>query len=871
MRILTAIGMWLRALFARAGVETEMDKEIRLHLEMETENNIRLGMSPDAARRAALVAFGGVEVAREAVRDERRTRWLDDLASDLKYALRGFRSHPAFALSVVALIALGVGANAGIFSVLNRVLLSPMPYPDGNRMVEFTARAGGGQILITPTQDKIDEWRGRTRTVEQITVYGFAWGELGDSTRGPTETVKGAAIVPGSLTFASVKPLLGRDVQPSDTLSTAQPVALLGYGLWQRVFAGRPDILGRPIMFEGKQHTVIGVMPKGFRHPFVEDDQIFTALRSSGGNRPIYAVAKLRPGVSVDDANRELAAMFTKLNKAASEDAPRVMRAVDYVSKSTKRVIYLMFGAVMVVLIIVCANVANLTMARAWTRQRELAVRAALGAGRGRLVRQMFTESLTLALLGGVVGVGVALLTLKLLTLARAPNNEFEGARLEPVVLAWGFGLSILTGVLFGLAPAIFVASHRASESLKAGTRAASASVGARRFRAALVVGEVALSAVLLVASGLLVRTIVAMQHADPGFTAHGLSGIRIGMRDTRLADPQVRHDAIEAVLEQVRAVPGVQAATLGMSLPPDFGTGMGELEIDGRPVSARDSLSSISMMSAPPEFFAITGIRLTQGRVFAKNPAITDRMLSSEVVVNETFARRFWPNGGAIGARVRRGGGPWATIVGVARDVEVPNSRRAWTKTQFYQAMPGAPPFATLILRSDIPLTTLLPSIEAAVKRGSSLVRTSQPQTSEEMLVGARETQRFTLTLIGAFASLALILAAFGLHAVIAYSVSQRTREIGVRVALGAQAADVMQLVVGQGLRLALVGIVAGAAGGFLTAQTMRAMLYQVAPGDPVTLLGVSVLLATVGVIASYLPARRAIRVDPVEALRSE
>jgi hypothetical protein len=307
------------------------------------------------------------------------------------------------------------------------------------------------------------------------------------------------------------------------------------------------------------------------------------------------------------------------------------------------------------------------------------------------------------------------------------------------------------------------------------------------------------------------------------------------------------------------------------MAMPPQFATAMGALEIEGRSVSANDSLTSVAFTSARPDYFTLTGTHLTRGRVFADDPALTDRVLANEVIVNETFARRFWPNGDALGGKVRTGNGPWLTIVGVAADVILPLSKRAWSKTQFYRAMPAAPVGATILVRSNIPLATLLPSLEAAIKRASPYIKVGRSSSAEASLVESRATHRFTLSLVGGFAALALLLAAFGLHAVVAFSVGQRTREIGVRVALGAQSADIMRLVVGQGTGLALAGVVIGAVGGVAAAQTMRALLYGTQAADPTTLAAVSLLLGAVAVIASLAPARRAMRVDPVEALRSE
>lgn len=871
MRFTHQAGLWVRALFSRARVESEMEKEMRLHLELETENNIRLGASPVEARRAAMIAFGGVERSKEAVRDERLTRWLEETISDLKLALRGFRRQPAFAAGVITLIALGIGPNTAIFSVVNHLLIAPLPFGDGNRMVTLTATAGGRRIMLSRTRADVELWRTRAREVESITLVDRKYLVLGDSTRGPTERIHGVAIGPGATAYVGMRPLYGRDIEPTDTLADASPVVLVSYSLWRRIYGGRSDAIGKTIVLDQVPHTVIGIMPERFLIPFGGDEQAYPVLKDIGSDQAIGAIAKLRRGASVDDANRELVSIFPHLDASKSEDAPFVERAVDQVPASVKRTVYLMFGAVGLVLLIVCANVANLMVARAWTRQREFTIRAAMGARRARLIRHVLAESLSLALCGGATGIAVAYATLWLMSKASELSRNVAGARLEPVVLLWALALSIVTGVLFGIAPAIFVSSNRVADALKAGNRSVAGHVSSRRLRGALVIGEVALSVVLLVASGLLVRTITAMQHADFGFRSVGLYGVHVAFTDKSFADSLARHAAVQLMLARVRAVPGVRQATLSWKLPPDFVLQVAQLEIDGAKVSASDSLAVSNISVAWPDLFAVMGIRIVQGRVFASYDALTDRLDQSEVVVNETFARRFWPAGGAVGARIRPSGGRWATIVGIANDITVPGAGRQTNAVQFYQAMGASPRTLMIVFRSDMPLARILPAISREIHTADPRISIGRAESADEHVAGSREIQSFTLRLIGAFAILALVLAAFGLHATIAYSVGQRAREIGIRVALGAQSHDVMRLVMGQGIALTLVGIALGAFGGALAGRGMRALLYQVAPADPVTLIAVAALLATVAILASYAPARRAVRVDPVETLRTE
>lgn len=820
-------------------------------------------MAPSAWRRFARIT--------ESVRNERLTRWLEELVGDFRLALRGFMRQPAYTIGIITLIALGIGPNAAIFSIVNHTLLSPLPFRDGNRMVVLSATAGGGRILSARTKADIDLWRSRAHTVESITFVDPKQYTLGDTARGATERVRGVAFGPGATAFTGMRPLLGRDIEPSDTLAAAPPVVLLSYPLWRRLFGGQADAIGKSVVLDQVSHIVIGVMPERFTIPFWGDPQLFTALRGVRPNQEAYAIAKLRPGASVADANRELAAIFPKLDASKSEDVPFVERAIDRVPAASKRTIYLMFGAVGLVLLIACANVANLMVARAWIRQREFSIRSAMGARRGRLVRQVLVESLTLALCGGTAGVAFAYGTLALLKKVPELARQVSGARIEPVVLIWILALSIATGVLFGIAPALFVSANRGADALKAGSRTVAGDVSSRRVRGGLAIAEVALSVVLLVASGLLIRTISAMQRADMGFQSAGLYGIEVSFRDTSFADPAARDAAAQVVLDRVRAVPSVRAATYSIDMPPEWVSGMGQLEIDGANVLATDSLSISNLSVAWPDVFAVLGVHILRGRAFAQYDAPSGAGDAGEIVVNEAFARRFFPNGNALGGRIRRAGGSWSTIVGIANDIAVPGAPPRLNATQFYIPLAAAPKGATLLFRSDLPLARIAPAVAEAIRTTNPRIRLGRSRASGDLVIGARELQAFTLRMIGAFAILALVLVAFGLHATIAYSVGQRTRELGIRVALGAQSHDVMNLVMGQGIKLTAAGMVVGAFGGFVAGRTMHGLLYRVAAIDPLTIAAVGIILAAVSLIASYAPARRAAKVDPAETLRAE
>ena len=874
MTELARFTLWLRALFRRRRVESELDRELRLHLELETEENIRRGMAPDEARRRALVAFGGVEQTKEAVRDERETRWLDEISADVRYALRGFRRQPWFTATAVLLLALGIGANVAIFSVVHRLILRPLPFSDGNRMVNLQATYGHGAVVSGSRRQFIDQWRARARSVLAITMVDERRYRIGDTARSP-ESEWGAAIPPGALGFTGVRPALGRDVTAQDTLPNAPPVALLSDGIWQRLYGASPSVVGRTILLDGTPHTIIGVMPPAFRLPFIDGNAVFTALpAATASDRDVTAIAKLAEHRDVDDANREVAGIFNSIPrpKGSIADPPRLVRAVDLLGRQYRVILEVLFGAVGFVLLIACANVANLVLARAWSRQREFAVRTAMGAGTARLVRQVFTESIMLAIAAGALSLAVAAMALRLMVAAQPPHStELNGATLNAPVLGWSAAISVAAGVLFGLAPALFLARRDSAEVLKDSARTATGSHAARHVRSGLVVLEVALSVVLLIGSGLLIRTLVAMQHMDYGIEPRHLAAVSLRLTDKKFT-LEGKRDALHTLLDRVRAVPGIEQATLADRLPPDNVIGASAIEIEGRTVGVGDSLSSFVLNGGPSDFFSVLGMHFVAGRGFVDDPTPTDVHGASEVVIGESFAKRFWPNGGAVGARIRPFSQlPWVTVVGVVHDVREPGDERRPWHPQLFMAMPAASPHPFLLFRSHQPLERILPSITTAIHEANPLIAIGPAATADAQFAHAMVMHRFTLTLLGAFAGLALVLAIVGLHSVVAYSVGQRSREIGVRIALGAATTNVVGLVVRQSMTLALVGVGVGVVAGIAASRALRSMLYGVGTADPVTIAGVAVVLVTGALVAAFAPARRAANVNPVDALRAD
>jgi predicted permease len=872
---------------AQAG--RDIDDEVGFHLEMRIADLCAAGLTPAAARAEALRRFGDTEELRDYcqtmdaphARRANAWAWMQGWTQDVRFALRQLRRTPAFTFIAVFTLALGIGANTAIFSVVQHVLLAPIPYRGGDRIVQLWESGGANQIQITPSAGMLRSWQARAHTLEQI--VGYTVGETTLSDGSTPELMQSAAVAADMLPFLGVRPVLGRNFTPRDTATGAAPVALLGYGVWQRRYGGSGDVLGRLVTLNGKAFVVIGVMPRGLSLPFLPGERgIWTPLHPTTPDDRIHAMGRLRITSSAADATRELTAI------AASPDGPDDSKFLgaavaqtrkDLLGDDYRRTLLMLFGAVGLVLLIACANVANLLLVRAGARQREFAVRTALGAGRGRLVRQMLTETLLLALAGCAAGLLIAWRGLQLIiALSPAELNDLSGVRLEPAVLAWSLGISVITGLIFGLAPALLATEHTVGESLKAATRSASSSSRARRVRGALVIGEIALSVVLLVGAGLLVRSFRALEQTDPGFDPHGLLGISIKMPEEHFASPSSRLAAIAQIVEQVRHTSGVQSVTVASDMPPNGGVAFGDLTIDGRAPSSSDQLSLIGFAAVGENYFRIVGIPLRQGRLLAQLTLPTAapgsasaHAATNEILVNQRFAKRFWPDGGALGARVRLGGtAEWMTIVGVVGDVQLPGELGNAAKFRMYAPFSATTP-VELIVRSAAPTGTLVPRLTAAIMRVDPFIEVHKAQTAESVIADAVVQPRFAMTLVGAFAVLALILAVIGLYGVIAYSVSQRTREIGVRVALGARPREVVTLILMQGFTLAAVGIVIGVVAAVGTTRVIRSLLFGVSSTDPITFIAAAALIALVAALACYIPARRAALIDPMIALRAD
>jgi predicted permease len=899
-----AIRLWFRALLRRGATENDLDREMRVHLEMEIEQNVRNGMAPDEARRQALIAFGGVGRHKESVRDERGVRWLDDAAQDVRYAVRSLRHTIGFTTVAVLTLALGIGANTAIFTVVHRLLLDPLPYPDGNRIVELRTDNG------SPDAATLRLWRARAHSLTGIAAVSV---DAVAVESGEEQDTVHATITPNYLQLLGVEPALGRVFTPEEALPGGPAVAMIGYGLWQRGYGGRADALGKTIQVSDAAHpayTIIGVTPRGMVLP-ISHESSFRSVRlreaepgiylpvsldAMGANDGADAYARLRAGVSAEQASQELAAIVDSLPGPDQKRIhPRAMRAQDYLAPRETRTIQVLFVAVGVLLLIACANVANLLMSRAWTRRREFAVRVALGAGRGRLARQVLTESVLLALAGGLLGMGVAWETLRIVIALRPPAlGNLAGVHIESTVLLWTAVISIATGILFGCAPTLLVTGRSVGDVLRNETRGGSGGVASRRVRATLIVLEIAMSLVLLVGAGLLTRSFAALQRTSLGFDPHGLASVdllfNLGRRPTEpLEAREARASAVrQNIIDHLRAVSGVTDVAVG-TLPGD-GYGIGSRPTLGASHSApvfqteadstghtRDFFGASSATFVSPNYFRMARMSFVEGsepdpaswvHVAANTPQTPE-----EVVVNRALARYLWPDGGAVGSRMHSGGAPSNTtylVVGVVDDVHMPGPRAAVRAFEIYiPAMRVATTFLVRTVASPSDLTSALR--KAVAGADPSVVYFRGITIGDRYLDDSLAPTRFAMALLAAFAIIALLLSAIGLYGVIAYSVNQRTREIGVRVALGAESSAVAALVIGDGFRLALGGIVLGSAAAVVATRALSSMLYGVSPDDPGTFVAVAVLVALIALLASYAPMRRALRIQPTDALRAD
>ena len=874
-------------MFRRRRPPADFAAEIEAHLQLEVDRLREAGLSREEAEAAARRAFGNVTAAQERFYEAGRWLFGDRLRQDVGFALRLLARSPILTAAVVGTLALGIGVTSAVFSLVHAVVLRPLDYERPHELVQLyeSGLRGGGEADWVSFPN-FQDWRREGRVFEDVAAYRYALVTL----TGPegAESMLGLETTDRLFAVLGVPPLLGRTFHAGEDRPGREGAAVISHSLWRRRFGSDPGVAGRAVNIDGRSCTVVGVMPASFRFPNnVPLDQVVSVdawitLRPSPdleerGSHNFWAVARLRAGTGLDEARAALATIAERLARqhpdTNADMGVTVARLQDYVAGSARPALLLLLGAVALVLLLTCANVANLLLSRAESRRREMAVRQALGASRGRLVRQTLTESLVLALAGAVLGLALAHLGTRLVVrLGPAAIPRLQQTAVDAPVLLFTAAVTVGVGILFGLAPALV----GLGSSLQAAFREAPsrASAGGRRFvRQLLVAGQVALAVMLLIGAGLLVRSFAHVAGLDPGFRAPRVLTALVNLSPSRYGDPARQVAFFEEALRGIRELPGVLSAAVANSIPLTGINDQGGFAVEGRPdppPGEDGPFANRPRVSAG--YFDTMGIRLLDGRLFDERDRPGSPLV---VIVSDLAARTYWPGVDPIGRRVAvdwaEGQAVWREIVGVVRGTRH-FGLEAPPKAEIYLPHAQAPsPFMTLVVRVEGDPAGLVRGIRARIAGLDPEQAVFGFQSMDELLSNAGARRRFPMALVTAFAALALLLAAIGVYGVMAHMVVQRRREIGVRLALGARPDDVVALVLRNGVRLTLAGTAAGLAGAVALSRTLSGLLFGVSAMDPATYAGVAAVLLAVAGFAAYLPSRGAARVDPLTVLREE
>lgn len=872
--------LW-RNLLRRNRVEQEFTEEIQTYLEMLIEANITAGLTPEVARRAALIELGGMEQVKERVREARMGYFLETLWQDLRYGMRVLIKSPVFTTVAVVSLALGIGANTAIFSVVNGLLFRPLPYPDSQRIVHVwhtpPQESFPGMDRFSASPANYLDWKSQSESFERMAAYQGAGFSL--SGGGDPMPITAAAVSSDFFAVLRSNASLGRTFMPEEEQPGRNQVVVLSYGLWQRAFGANPNLIGQTLTLDSQSYTVIGVMPAGFQ--FLHGAELWVPLAWDDTEKQIRSIhdygviARLKPNVSQAQAQAEMSAISSRLEQQYPEEnkgwGAVVIPLQEDLVGDIRPALLVLFSAVGFVLLIACANVANLMLARGANRQKEIAIRIALGAARSRIVRQLLTESVLLAVVGGILGLLLANWGIELLVRLSSDNLPNHN---EIGIDKWALGFTLLVsfgaGIVAGIAPAFQFSSSETNETLKQGTGRTGGSSVKKSTREALVICEVALSLILLIGAGLMIRSFWKLQNVDPGFDTSNTLTMSVGLSPTKYPEPQQQAAFFDRLLEETRALPGIVYVGSTTTLPLTGNGSTQPFSIEGRPEQAVAEQPTAKTRYISPDYFRAMGIPLRQGRFFNDQ----DRENGVPVViVSESMARRFWPGQDPIGKRLtpsfhlKQGS---REVVGVVGDVRAGlDSDASATMYMSYKQAPR--PYMTIVARTATDPQNFIQPISKAIYTVDKEQALWDVRTMEQVLAASVSGRRFNMTLLLAFAVLALVLAAVGVYGVMNYSVMLRRRELGIRIALGARAIDVLRLVLGHGLTLTLIGVGVGLLGAYGLTRLMASLLYGVPATDSLTFVSVSSVLIVVGLLASYLPARRATKVDPMIALRSE
>jgi predicted permease len=873
---------WFKRLFSRRRLYGELSEEIREHLEEKIEELVAGGMSGKEATYAAHREFGNLRLTEEDSRGVWRWPKMENMIEDVRYGLRVLRKSPGFTAVAVLTLALGIGANTAIFSVINAVLFRPLPFRDPGRLMVVwhtppqKSFPGVTKFVVSPANYL--DWRDQNHVFEQMSAVGF--GKFNLTGMGQPESVEGRAVSADFFSVLGVQPVLGRGFLEEEDQPGHGNVVVISHEFWQTHFAGSRDVLGRQIKLDDKSYEVLGVAPAKFDFPYQAKLWVPLAWtekkKAVRGNHGYIVIARLKPEIDMKKAQSELDTISARLaQQYPADDAgwgAVVLRLNQQMFQQVGPALLVLFGAVGFVLLIACTNVANLTLAKALGRRKEIAVRTALGASRGRIISLVLTETVLISVVGGALALLLAHFVIEAIADSIWPQLPLAvQIGLDGWVLGFTLAISILTGFIAGLAPSWHLTKANVNESLKQGLGKTDADSSGGRARSVFVAAEVALSLVLLIGAGLMIRTLYLLRNANSGMDARNVLTVTLGISSEKYPTVTQQNGFFNHVLEQVRALPGVEFASAVDSLPLQGGS-IQPVAVEGQPVVPMADQPEVAVRLIAPGYLRVMRIPLKQGRDITEADNANARPV---ILVSESFARRFWPNENPIGKQVKLTffPGEASEVVGVVGDVRLNGLSVTEPVQSVYHVMAQNPQttFMRLAVRTGLPPANLISAVTEAIHRVDADEPVVDVQTMEAVVVQSIAQNRLNMILLSAFAGLALLLASIGIYGVQAYAVRQRTREVGIRVAMGAQPADVLRLIIAQGLRLTTTGIVIGLAASFGLTRLMASQLYGLSATDPWTFIGVSIVLLTVALAACFIPARRATRIDPLVALRYE
>jgi len=875
----------VRGLFRRSHAERELNDELRAHLDSLTEANIRRGMSSEDARAAAHREFGGVEQTKESYREQRSLPLLETLGRDIRFALRGLRRDKGFAFLAIMTLALGIGVNTSLFAVVHSLLLNPLPYPEPGRLVSLYERSvGTDSDEDNPVASgQFHDWQQQATSFQQMSLVGDDSANLSDS------GADGGGKLPEAIEtrwcsytlfpMLGVQPVYGRFFTQEDDRTGASGTVVLSYGLWKRRYASDPAAVGRTILLDMKPYTVIGVLPSWFDYPdtrvqlWLPVAQVTSERdQSSRGSHRFYVTARLKPGVTVAQASAEVDAIEQGIHKQYPDELvgkhARAYPLRETLVHDVRTTLYVMMGAVSCVLLIACLNVANLFVARAATRRRETAVRAALGGSRRRLIQEQLTESLLMTLLGGALGILLAYAGVRWLVALRADLPRVNSIHLDREALLFTAAITLLSGIFAGLLPALFGTRMETFSPLKESTRSIGGGRTRTRLRTVLLTAEVSLTVVLLIGAGLLLKSFAELRSVNMGCATASVLTMGISLPDAKYDYGPPKTEFFDNLLSRVRSTPGVSAAGFVTVVPGNGHFSDNTFSIEGRATQPGEFLDA-AVRSADPDYFRAMDIPLRRGRYFANSD---QRENANGMVISESMARQFFPGEDPLGKTliIDWNGHPHYEIVGIVGDV-ISDLNHPPEPTMYVPLNEGRDGTGTLVVRSNRDVTALAVPVQKEVAAIDPDLPVSDVLTMEDIIGKSASGARFDALLILLFAALALLLAAVGLYGLLSYLVTQRTSEIGLRVALGAQQSGVLRMMLVDGLRPTVIGLILGLAGGAASAQLIRGLLFNVHPLDPLIFIAVAAVIVGVALAAGFAPAWRASRLDPMDALRCE